>query len=385
MKFTVSVENLQYMLRMVKDLKLPCGPLADATCSLMRFADSKLTAIAYNGDALVRASVPVACEGEASFVVDASSLFSAVSSFQPIKVEGKGTSDVKFTLAGDYKKLSLSAKTKYANSEIPHKRNFPLYETSGFPDFSAIDSSNPTFTTKAAYLSDGVDSAAYALSGDKSNIIFTGMLFVLEPGKLWQVATNGICLAEYVVPINYDGPLIRTIVPGSLVSRLSRCFSEDEDVSITINDRHFLTKSTNLLVAGPLIREDFPDYKSMIASPANKIRIEKELFLENVLNLSYEAASIPDNRITLSVNNGFMSLRSGQSENEGLPVEGFNGAASIDCNLKMLVSSVKNLYGDYIEIGFTSSEAPLHFYSTQFLDTQATLSTLLVPLRPEIG
>ncbi len=381
MKFSMAVQDLQYALKMVRDIKMVAGPLEGTAATLMRIAQGKATFTSYNGESLVKVTVNVSSDEEGECVFDAASVNGAVSMFQPANAAGVGTADIVFLLSDKTRKLSFTTATTYSNgTKIPHKRSFALMAKEGFPDFSSIDNLKTTFSTKAARLTSGIDAAAFALSVDRNNIIFTGMFLQISAGKMRLVSTNGICLAEYSAPFEYEGKEYNIVIPGSVASRISRSVFEEDDLEVCITDRHFFIRTENLLMGGPLIREDYPDYKSVIRAAESSVRVDKEVFLENLLNLSHEASTIPDNRVSVSLDKGSMVLTCGGSENEGLQCTGFDGAFSFDCNVKLLISTIKNLYGKDVEIGFSAPESPLHFGSTQELGNAASLSCVLVPL-----
>lgn len=384
MKFSVAVQDLQYGLRMVKDIKLVMGQLEGTCAVLMQVGRTKIVFTAYNGESLVRTTIPTISDGEMDFVIDSSAVYSAISMFQPMSNSLVGTTDIFFTFSDKTRKLTFSAETHYANgTKVPHKRTVALLAREAFPDFSSLDNLKTTFTTKAARLTYGIDAAAFALSNDKNNLIFTGMLFRAEEGKLRQVATNGICLAEHETSAGYEGKPLNIVVPGAVSARITKSFSDDENVEVCVTDRHIFVRNGTLLVGGPLIRDEFPDYKAVVKPAENRVRINKSVLVENLINLSYESSSIPDNRVTMGIKEGTLALKCGGSENEGISCSGYKGSISIDCNLKLLVSSVKNLYGDDIEIGFSTPSDPVHFFSTEKLDDVSSFSCLMVPLSPE--
>ncbi len=381
MKFSMAVQDLQYALKMVRDIKMVAGPLEGIAATLMKISNGKAVFTSYNGESLVRVNVNASSEEEGEFVFDASSVSGAVASFHPVNAAGVGTADIVLQVSDKTKKLVLSTSTTYSNgTKVPHKRTFALLQKEGFPDFSSIDDLTITFSTKAARLTSGIDAAAFALSADRNNLIFTGMYLQVLPGKIRLVSTNGICLAEYSSPLDYQGKEYNIVIPGNVASRISRCVFEEDTIGVCITDRHFFIRTENLLMGGPLIREEYPDYKSVIREAENSIRIDKEVFLENLLNLSHEASTIPDNRVSVLMDKGAVVLRCGESENEGLHCTGFDGSFKFDCNVKLLVSTIKNLYGKDVEIGFSTPESPLHFSSAETLGDAAVLSCILVPL-----
>jgi len=383
MKFSVPVGELQTALRLVKDLRLTAGPLAETNAVLLSVSPDHTTITGYNGDALVRAAVKVEVDFVGDVVFDAAELFSAVSGFKVLNEEGFGTSDIAFSVSEGNRTISLSTKTKYTNnSVVPHRRKFPLLNRESFPDFSGLEDLKTTFTLKAAYLTDGIDRAAYALSGDKNNLLFTGFLLTVEPDKLGVVATNGICLAEYSIPIQYTESPLRVVVPGALAGRVAKCFEDDEEVEVCISTRHFFVRTSRLLIGGPLIREDFPNYSDVIVPPVSRVSVDKQMLVENLTNLAYDVMSDTDGRVSLVVDHGRLMIKAGESENSEIEVNG-DIAISVDCNLRLLVASVRPLYGERVELGFSTSLHPVHFFSSYDPAAVASLSSILVPLRPD--
>ncbi len=384
MKFKIPVGELQAALRLVKDLRLTTGPLAETNAVLLSVSPDATTMTAYNGDALVRTGVKIEADFVGDVVFDAAELYSAVSGFKVLNEDGFGTSDIAFSVSDTSRTITLSAKTKYTNnSVVPHKRKFPLLSREAFPEFTGLDALKTTFTLKAAYLTDGIDRAAYALSGDKNNLLFTGFLVSLEPDKLGVVATNGICLAEYSIPVQYAEKPLQVVVPGALAGRIAKYFEDDEEVEVCISTRHFFVRTPRLLIGGPLIREDFPNYSDVIAPPVSRVTVDKSMLVENLANLAYDVMSDTDGRVTLMVDNGRLLIKAGESENSEIEVNG-QVSISVDCNLRHLVASVRPLYGERVELGFSTALHPIHFFSSYDPAAAASLSSILVPLRPDV-
>lgn len=381
MKFKISVPDLQYALRLVKDVVPSTGPLAESVGVLISSAGNRAVFTAFSPQLMAKATVRVETEREGETAVPAALLWNAVSRFQPRNERGFGTSDIIISRSTKARKLTLSATTTYpSGSETPHKRVFPLLNHEFFPEVPPLDTADATFTIPAGKLMDGIDSVAYAVSADKAMFVFTGISMLLEPGKLTLAATNGVCLAEYTVGLDdYTGPKLAVVLPSPLAMKISKSFLDEDILSISVARGTMFISTPNLLLAGTLIGEEYPNYRELIPTPTTSAVINKHVFSDNLQNLSYQAADVEDSRVSVGLAGGQLSLECGGSTNTGIPVE-FAGAASFDCNLRLLLLSVNNISGDGLRIGFAEGSALLHFSSAEESASGAHLVCLLVPL-----
>jgi DNA polymerase-3 subunit beta len=380
MKFKVPVSDLQYAMRTVRDVVPSTGPSAETAGVKISVQGERATFSAFNPELMVKASINVSAEEEGDITIGAGALYSAVSHFQPIKESGVGTSDISLVSAKRSKRLHLYANTKYASgATTPHKRAFPLKSTGAFPNLPATKDVKESFEIPADVLMDGIDSVAYAVSGDQQQFMFTGILFQIEEGKLILFATNGICLAEYVVPIDYTGDPVRIVMPGSFASKVSKSFFDNDALSAALTRSMLYMRTADLILGGTLIGDEYPDYTSVLPKPTSFAEVDKHIFLDNLLSLSYEASLVDDSRVTVYIENGEASLRCGHAENNGIPAKS-EASMTFDCNLKLLAGSVKNVYGDTLKIGFAGKGRPLTFSSDEDTHNGAKLTCVLVPL-----
>lgn len=379
MKFKISVSDLQYAMRLVRDIVPSSASFAESAGVLMDASGDVVVFTAFNSEVIARAKVKASIDEPGSEVVDALSLYRATSKFKPQTEDGLGTSDIKFSVSGKKKKLAISASTKYRSlSEVPHERNFPLLNKEFFPTFPPLQDKYKITSLPAGKLMDGIESIIYAVSADKGQRVFTGVLLELASTQMTIAASDGVCLAEHKSGIKYKGEECRFVLPGALASKLSRSFV-DEDLDIYLHNNMFFVSSPNLIIGGPLIKEDYPDYKSVITQPDKYALLDKHVFLDNLLNISYEANDVPRNRVSVKLEEGSVSLVCGKSVNKGL-ITDFKGSFSFDCNLKLLCLSVKNIYGDKVRVGFSSPEDPLEFSSVEEDPNGSSLTCVLVPL-----
>jgi DNA polymerase III sliding clamp (beta) subunit (PCNA family) len=381
MKFKIPVSDLQYAMGTVKDVAPTSGPLAETAGVKIVAEGDRAVFYAFNPEMMARAVVKIIPEADGEVVVDPSALYSAVSHFKPAKEEGGvGTSDVSVLLAPRTKKLQIAARTKYASGvSTPHKRVFPLKTAGGFPDLPTKGKVKNTFDLPGDLVMGGIDSVGYAVSSDQNQFMFTGILLQLEEGRLTLFATNGICLAEYSTPLEYSGETLRVIIPGSFAQKVAKSFFDDDTLSCALTKNMLYLRTPNLAIGGTLIGDEYPDYKEVLPKPTVFAEVDKHVFLDNLLSLSYEASLIDDNRVSIVIEDGEVFLRCGQSENKGIPAK-MSKSMQFDCNLKLLAGSVKNIFGNTLKIGFAGKDRPLTFSSADGPTGGPELTCVLVPL-----
>lgn len=380
MKFKISVPDLQYAMRTVRDVVPTSGPMAESVGVLISVKADRAVFTAFNPEMMAKAIVKIEGMEDGEAVVDAVALHSAISHFQPMKDNGVGTSDITITSAPRSKKLYVSAKTRYASgSETPHKRVFPLRNQEFFPELPSEDNVDLSFELPSEVVMDGIDSVGYAMSNDPHQAIFTGMLFHIEPGKLTLFATNGVCLAEYASPINFEGESQRLVIPGAFATKISKSFFEGDVLKFSLTRSMMYVRTANLVLGGALIREEYPDYKSVLPEPKKFASVDKHILLDNLLNLTYEASQTEASRVKMRLQDGEASLFCGHSQNGGIPSKS-EGSMEFDCNLKLFASSVRNVYGDNLKVGFVDADTLLQFSSEEADAAGASLKCMLVPL-----
>jgi DNA polymerase III sliding clamp (beta) subunit (PCNA family) len=338
---------------------------------------------AFSSDITLQARVNIEGTVDGEALIEASALYSAVSRFKPVNVEGTGTSEITITISAKSRKLNIAAKTLYADgSSVPHRRSIALLDAGMFPDFSGLSEKKFHFSLPSDIIIDGISGVIYAASSDASNLLFTGMLFELDKGSLSMACSDGVCLAEYTVPVAYKDKPIRTVLPSTLANKISRSFRDGGELQVFISKSHAYFKTSNLIIGGPVISEEYPVYADVLPQPENFAILPKPVILDNLLNLGYEAALEDDSRVKFTMSEGEAALQCLLSDNTGISVQDFDGNFSFDSNLRLLSISVKSIAGKEIKIGFIDDTSPIYFYPTEKSPSGAVLKCVLVPLNP---
>lgn len=381
MKFKIRVSDLQYAAKLVKDIVDIRSEQAERRGVHIKCIGDLAVFTAFSAEITLQTRLNISGIVDGEALIEASALYSAVSRFKPMNVDGIGTSEVSITISEKSRKLNLSAKTIYSNgSSVPHRRSIALLDASVFPDFSSLSEKKTHLSLPTDIVIDGIGSVTYASSSDQNNLLFTGMLFELSNGNLILACSDGVCLAEYTVPIDYKGENIRTVLSATLANKISRSFNDGIDFDVYVSKSHIYFKTPNLIIGGPVISEDYPVYADVLQPPDKFAVMSKPVVMDNLLNLGYEAALEDDSRIKFSMSEGFASMQCQLSDNTGIEVDEFKGNFSFDSNLKLLALSVKNIGGKEIKMGFIDSLSPIYFYPTEDSPSGASLKCVLVPL-----
>jgi DNA polymerase III sliding clamp (beta) subunit (PCNA family) len=381
MKFKIKVLDLQYAAKLVKDVADMRSEQAERRGVHIKCSGDLAVFTAFSAEITLQTRLKISGIVDGEALIEASALYSAVSRFKPMNDEGLGTSEVSITLSEKSRKFNLSAKTSYSNgSSVPHRRSIALLDASVFPDFSSLSDKKTQLSLPTDVVIDGISSVTYAASSDQNNLLFTGMLFELKAGILTLACSDGICLAEYSVPVEYTGPDIRTVLSSTLANKISRSFNDGTEFNISVSKSHVYFKTTNLIIGGPVISEDYPVYADVLPVPDKYAVMSKSVVMDNLLNLGYEAALEDDSRIKFSMAEGFASMQCLLSDNTGIQVDEFKGDFSFDSNLKLLALSVKNIGGKEVKMGFIDSLSQIYFYPTEESPSGAVLKCVLVPL-----
>jgi len=386
MKFSISVSDFQYAMRLVRDVVPNSGPTSETTGILISAQEGKAIFSASNPEVSAEATVKVSLERGGEVVVDAAALYGAISHFQPINDKGVGTSDILVSSSPKAKKLTISASTHYpSGNETTHRRVLSLKNQEFFPSIPSPfslggrASDSCTLELPASILMDAIDGVVHAISSDKNQFVFTGTLLRLQENELVLFATNGKTLAEYRAPVPYTGQPVSVVLPGALASKISKSFFDNDTLLVTITNSMMFIRTPNLVLGGALIREEYPDYTAFIPKAGVSAVVNKYIFLDNLASLSYEASSFEDNRVTMRFSNGGAFLICGDSENGGIPAtagEDFE----FSCDLKLLAAATRNIVGDELVIGYVGAERPLLFSSEARSPSGSKLISVVAPL-----
>src|SRR5436190_13463944 len=151
-------------------------------------------------------------------------------------------------------------------------------------DFPAVPESSGAInaTLPAAAIKEMVAKTQFAITGEDTRYFLTGALFILQPGSMSLVATDGHRLALVNVDRpktaakGKDGEEVRAILPRKTLWELGKLLSEsDSDIQYERGENHLFFGVGGRMLISRMIDGQFPAFERVIPKGNNK-RIEFE-------------------------------------------------------------------------------------------------------------
>jgi DNA polymerase-3 subunit beta len=206
-------------------------------------------------------------------------------------------------------------------------------------DFPALPegSATPTATQSGAALKEMVAKTQFAITGEDTRYFLNGAQFLLRPGEMSLVATDGHRLALVTVTRESDGTEgeVKAILPKKTLSELSRLLSDgDSVVTYERGENHLFFDVAGRRLISRMIDGQFPAYERVIPKGNDK-RIEFER--ERLTNAVRRVALLSNERsraVKFLIEKGKVDVASSSPElgeaHETLPVD-YSGSSMQIC------------------------------------------------------
>ena len=144
-----------------------------------------------------------------------------------------------------------------------------------FPTLPDTDDGSSTVSLPRAGLREMVTKTQFAITGEDTRYFLNGALFVLQPGKMQLVATDGHRLALVATTrekIKGEADEVQAILPKKTLWELSRLLTDgDEDVQYTAGENHLFFKVDGRQLISRVIDAQFPAYERVIPKSNDKV------------------------------------------------------------------------------------------------------------------
>ena len=173
------------------------------------------------------------------------------------------------------------------------------------------------FTIDHDALREGIAKTTFAISGDESRAILTGILLQVAGESLKLVATDTRRLCVFDCPVAECEGSVNAIVPGRAMMELTRIVPEGEGtVSVGISSSQVMFRSGETVLISRLIEGQFPNFEKVIPTEHNKkLTIPTGQFLQSVKRVSIVARE-NSNRTTIQTQDGAL-IMTAESGNVG--------------------------------------------------------------------
>src|SRR5438874_2076739 len=217
-------------------------------------------------------------------------------------------------------------------------------------DFPAVPEATGAInaTLPAASIKEMVAKTQFAITGEDTRYFLNGALFILQPGSMSLVATDGHRLAL----VNVDRPKtaakgkddeeVRAILPRKTLWELGKLLSEsDSDISYERGENHLFFGVGSRMLISRMIDGQFPAFERVIPKGNNK-RIEFER--ERLTNAVKRVALLSNERsraVKFQLDKGKVEATSSSPEfgeaKETLPVDYNDGSMQICFNAQYVM------------------------------------------------
>lgn len=297
------------------------------------------------------------------------------------KIEKEGETSVPAKLIMDVVS-NLPKETIELNSEKEHLK----ISTSGFSsnvlgidptDFPKIPNSlddKNSFAFERTQFAESLGKVLFATSVDETRPVLTGVLFILDSGKLTLVATDGFRLSKKQLTLERLKAKEKSIViPKGVLGEVGRGVFNVDNIFLELNDKEkqVLFGLGDSIISSRLIEGEYPDFEKIIPKETSiNIAVDKEEFLRAVKLASVfarESANVV--KIKTLKDSIKVTAESGQAGSQDTKVDAkvekkSNEDFEISFNYRYLEDFIQSVKGEEISIGFNTPSSAGVFKDT---------------------
>jgi DNA polymerase-3 subunit beta len=327
MEFKVNSKELEKLLSKIIPAVPTRTPMPILENFLFEIKDGSLTVHATDLEISLKASLNIVAEENLKILLPAKLLYDVVRSLKETTILFEILPNGKVNLTTDHGKYNLSYLDHEEFPEIPN-----------FPDESTDSEDLNELNINGSDLRFAFEKTSFAMSKEEMRPAMMGTLFEFTEEGLRLVATDGHRLANLLNKNINLGIEAQYVLPERAVTVLLKILDE-KDVKVYLSKTHMSFKLNEFELISRLIKQKYPDYKSVIP-------------LENEFTLKIETKELHDviKRMMLFSTTNTRRVKFSISENnleisaEDLDL-GASGTENINCEYS----------GEPIEIGFNSS------------------------------
>jgi len=236
--------------------------------------------------------------------------------------------------------------------------SFSAISASEFPDLPVVDAEK-CFTIKQKTLKSMINMTSYAASVKDSKPILTGELFDISDNVFNLVAIDGFRLAIRSEETDYSDTL-SFVVPKKALQEISSLIKdEDNDCTISTNEKHIIFKIDDIIVISRLLDGQFHNYKTSIpASYKTEILMNKKDLMTSLDRCSLIIDEKNKAPVRFETENGIVKVSCKTSIgkiNDIINADISGDAITIGFNNRLLLDALRAAEGDKIRLRFSGA------------------------------
>ena len=230
-----------------------------------------------------------------------------------------------------------------------------------YPDIPTFEE-NESFEIKGEILRDMIKSTVYAVSDNNSKPIYTGSLFDLSERTLNIVAIDGYRMAVRKEEIDSKAQA-QFVVPGKTQQEILKLIKDDENVRVSVGQRHIMFKIDEYSVISRLIEGNFLDYKSTIPKEnKTEVVINTRSLIDAVDRMSLLNGDKIQSPVRCSFTKEEIHFSCSSAigkANDKIKADVIGDEVEIGFNNKYLLDALRNIDSDAVKINLNGSLSPM--------------------------
>src|ERR1051325_8613340 len=238
-------------------------------------------------------------------------------------------------------------------------QTLPREDFPTLPDAGGAAGSAPRGTLSKAAMKEMVSKTQFAITGEDTRYFLNGALFVLRPGEMSLVATDGHRLALVSVPRDAKGKKdaeeVKAILPKKTLGELSRLLAEgDDDIEYERGENHLFFSVGGRLLISRMIDGQFPAYERVIPKGNDKhIEFERDR-LTNAVRRVALLSNERSRAVKFQVDKNKVDVMSSSPDvgdaHETLPIEYSGSSMQICFNAQYVLDFLSAVSADVVSL-----------------------------------
>jgi DNA polymerase-3 subunit beta len=288
-----------------------------------------------------------------------------------ITIPAKKLSDIvrelsSVTDSGEPTKVKI---TTTSNDRVEIECEKAKFRIAGLPDdeFPPLPELGDDFLTiSSATISQMIQRTVFAASTEETRHFLNGIYLQVNGDVMKMVATDGkrLAVARYQLMESVKQN-IGIIIPIKTVNNITRIFTNDETVKITLLENQVLFSTPNITLISRLIEGEYPDYEAVI-NPVMKNDIILTANTDRLLSVVRRVSLLANPKtpsIKVESNNGELNVSASTPDlgeaQEQMQVKTEGGKVEIAFNAKYVIDVLRNVGTEESILKFRDSLSPV--------------------------
>ncbi len=289
--------------------------------------------------------------------------------------EDVGVKTVKFK--GLKNDLSLSLNNFFSkNKKTSHKLKLKLYP----PHKMVVPTSfeDTTLKMNSGTLRLAISKVIYAVNPAAIRTFLQGVNINFDDNFIYFAGTDAQMLSEYRTPNISDLKTGDFTINYNFIMALRKIIDAESKVKFNIEEGKIKACiNTTTLHGNLIVGEKYPEYASAFENYLHTIIINKDIMLNSFVPFMNTLDSDDHNRLTITLNNNRLLVKSASAESEYDGNIAFDGEFTIDVNGSYLFQTLNAIMDDVVKMSFSDDVGVLILDSNTFEDQKS----LLTPVR----